>query len=786
MSRLGMSFKASLFHAVLSVLVLSSLFLRPGCLHAAGPAIVKVLVNTEDKGEYFIHLTPEGDVLLLREDFPGLGFRGAPEGSALTVGERTYLSLGSLAPAVTFELDERESALRLTADPGLLEKSVVDLSYARPSDVFYTEDTAAFFNYSLGYSMGDDFDFTTMNIPLEAGVSVGGFLGYSSFSYTKTDFDENFIRLFSNITTDDRTSLRRVVLGDFSAFSGILGSGGAFGGLSISKNFSLQPYFVRSPRLDLSGVLETPSKVDLYVNGLLTESQRFPAGEFEFLNLQRTGSGDVVLVVEDAFGRAERTVVPFYLSSQLLQPGLHDYSYNLGFAREEFGLESSQYGDLAFLGFHRFGFSERFTAGLRAEADRDLVNAGPTVTFVPWRLGETNLSIAVSSEDSRSGYGGFLSHSYIGRNISGGVTLRGFSREFASLGLFSFQDKPEFAWAANLGYNLRRYGSVSATYSKVDFHERTSERLSSLFYTKQLVSNVSLHLRVSRVEADETVDEVFLGLSFYLGNRKSGSLTYEVRDNLATETVNFQKDPPLGEGFGYRFLLDRSENEQGGSDTGGDGSLRYQGPFGIYSAGYRRVAETDNYDLKASGGVVFIDKGLYFTRPVTDSFALVKVGDLKGVEVSYSNQEVGDTNRDGEVIVPDLIAYYYNDLSFEAEDVPVNYEIAETRKYVSSPVRGGSIVRFDITKLQGFIGHAFFVEKGEKKAAEYGGLRIWIAEKTMEVVVGRGGKFYLENIPAGIYPAMLFSQDKECRFDIVFPESEEIMVDMGEVVCETE
>ena len=43
-------------------------------------------------------------------------------------------------------------------------------------------------------------------------------------------------------------------------------------------------------------------------------------------------------------GRERIISQPYYATPRLLQMGLHDYSYELGFARRNFGLESSDYG----------------------------------------------------------------------------------------------------------------------------------------------------------------------------------------------------------------------------------------------------------------------------------------------------------------------------------------------------------------------------------------------------------------------------------------------------------
>ena len=757
----------------------------PFRLQASETVVLRIFVNTEDKGDYFMLLTKEADVLLRLPDFLEIGFRETANVPETTIEQEKYVSLKSLAPLVTFEVDEYDSALRITTEPTLLEKSIVDLGYKGPADVLYTQDSAAFINYGLNYSAVDSFNFRSLTLPWEAGISIDGTLGFSSFSYTKTDEDENFSRLFSNITVDDRITLRRVVLGDFSAYSGTLGSGGIFGGLSISKDYAINPTFRRFPGLEFTGVLETPSEVELYMNDLLVGREHLPAGSFQFMNLSGvTGDGDATFIIRDAFGRETRVENPFYLTTQLLKPGLNDYSYNVGFKRKELGQKSFAYGDPAFVGFHRYGFTRSFTGGLRAEADQNFVNLGASTTFVPWRLGETNTSVAVSNDEGKYGYGGFLSYFHGGGHFSGSFSVSGFSRDYSNLSLSSFRVNPRLQRSISAGFNQRGFGSLSASYSDTDYYTNPESRRVSIFYSRNLWRNASLQLRASRTERDETVNEIFAGLVINFGDGKSGSLSYQVQDGNATEIANIQQNPPLGPGLGCRLLVAHNEDAQNDSGIEGNAAAQYRGPYGIYSADYNRIAGQDIYDVGVSGGVAIIDNTAYLSRPVTDGFALVKAGDLDGVKVNYSNQVVGTTNGHGEVIVPNLISYYDNNLSIETGDIPVNYEIEKIEKHVSPPVRGGSIVEFPVSRIQGFTGYLYVVEQGERKPAQYWGLRLKLAGASREFIVGKGGEFYFENIPAGRYPAVIFSQDRECDFDLTVPKSDAIMVDMNELNCE--
>ncbi|MBE9515825.1 MAG: hypothetical protein IME93_02485, partial [Proteobacteria bacterium] len=139
----------------------------------------------------------------------------------------------------------------------------------------------------------------------------------------------------------------------------------------------------------------------------------------------------------------------------------------------------------------------------------------------------------------------------------------------------------------------------------------------------------------------------------------------------------------------------------------------------------------------------------------------------------------------GEALVPGLISYHYNDLSVEDQDIPVNYNIRKFKQYLFTPYRGGGVVEFNITKLQGFTGRLFLVKKDQRTPAEYWGLEIQVGDKTIRTVVGKTGTFYLENMPSGVLPARLFSKGQECLFDLTIPETDEIMVFLDEVICET-
>jgi outer membrane usher protein len=150
--------------------------------------------------------------------------------------------------------------------------------------------------------------------------------------------------------------LTRLRFGD--AISGASSWGGVvrFGGVQWATDFSLQPGFMTSPRPGISGESSLPSTVELYVDNLLRMRREVPSGPFTIQDLPViNGQGDAQLVVRDILGREQVITKPFFTSSRLLKQGLQSYSYELGFVRRNFGIDSNNYGRLMAVGTHRLG-----------------------------------------------------------------------------------------------------------------------------------------------------------------------------------------------------------------------------------------------------------------------------------------------------------------------------------------------------------------------------------------------------------------------------------------------
>ena len=747
-------------------------------------AILRVVLNQEEKGEFFVNVTDAGDFLVRIEDLRKMGFSEI-SGEVSVLEEEEFVFLKSIEGVKTV-FDEKKLALELTADPHLLGKKIFTLRYHRKAKVYYPKDMAGFLNYNLTYFARDSFAYDSTVLTNQLGFRVGDLLFLSDSTYAQRKGEgAQFVRLMSNLTYDRREDLKRFVVGDFFASSGELGSAVNMGGISFSKQYKIAPYFITYPEISFSGLASLPSEVEVYRDGVLIRKERVSPGEFELRDIPTyVGSGLVEVVLKDPFGREQRIKLPYYFSDTLLKKGLHEYSYNLGFSREDFGTVSNHYKDFLFSGFHRYGMNDSLTAGIRAEASRRVLNLGLSTTCsIPWRLGVINGSAAWSdSKRGKNGIGGSLSYLYLRRDLSFNFLLRGFTRDYSNISLEASPERIKYEASAGAGYFSSALGSLSLGFAATEKYIGSDTKSLLASYSRRITDRSNVIASFKR-DVKNHISEFNISINYYFKHGITASSSYQRTDGTSRERIQILKNLPLGEGFGGRASFEANQTESNNFNAY-DLQLQYNAKYGQYGGEFISTDHAETYSLTAAGGLTFVKDSVNFTRPVQDSFALVKVGDLKGVRVYLSNQEIGRTRGAGKILIPNLGSYYENQISINDKDIPMEYKISEVLTYVSPPLRSGSYIEFGATKIQGFFGMLKIKREKEIRPVEYIEFKLMVDGKELISPTGKGGEFYVENIRPGKFRGEFKHLDKSYFFDIVIPKSEDVLVDLGEIICE--
>lgn len=771
------------FKSSLIAVLLYCNFLLPTHSIAAETIILNIVLNHEIKGEFFVNHTDDGDLLVTVEDLRAIGFR-EPAGDTMEISGEAYMSLRSMK-GVEFVINEKTLSLEITALPALLPRKTIDFTPQRRQKVYYPRDTSAFMNYRFNYSAGDSFTFRSFNITNQLGIRLGDILFLSDSTYTKNKTDEEFVRLMSNITYDRRQKMQRLVTGDFFASSGDLGSSVNLGGISFSKIYRMDPYFINRPMLDMSGVVSLPSDVEIYLDGMRIRSERLSPGEFDLKNLSYYAGARVVeVVIKDSFGREQRVIFPFYFTDTLLQKGLHEYSYNAGFMREGFGKESNRYGDLVFSAFHKYGAGDSLNIGIRGEAMNRLYNFGSWLSYLIPNAGVFTLSASGSADSEKRGFAASLTHTYQGKKINTRALFKKYSEDYATV---TASEKIRYEGAAGIGYGTREFGSVSLDFTTAKKYQGQDRQTITAAYSRTLSKRFTVFTTYRNIREEGSADEFFIGVTYYPGRDITLSARYEKEKDTETEIVQVQKNPPVGEGLGFRAALESSESQFISTQTFNP-FLQYNSKYGIFTGEFRgknsEETESKEYFLSLSGGVAYVGDTIGFSRPINDSFGLIKVGELEDVRVYLSNKEIGRTDSSGKVFAPNLGSYYDNHVSISDKDIPMEYSISEVAKYISPPLRSGSFIKFDVERFQAVMGRLKIKINGDVRPVEFFEVKVMVDSREVVFPTGKDGEFYLENIKPGRYIISLDYNGKPYSSGIIIPETEEIIIDIGEIICE--
>lgn len=768
--------------------------------------VLRVRLNTLEKGDFFVERTADNDFLVKVSDLKAIGFRD-PAGKVVPIDGEPYISLRSMR-GVSSEFEERGLILSITADPRLLPSQSIQASAQRAGPQGLVPATnSAFANYAFAVA-GADLQRTTYTFAGEAGVTLGNLLLRSDANTVLTaDGRRKLVRLNSSLTHDSRDELRRTVVGDFFTPARDFSTGVSLGGVSVSRVFGLNPYFIQFPVQSVGGTVALPSDLEVYLDGQRIRTERLRPGEFEIRDiLAYGGARNVQLVLRDAFGRVQKLDYSFYFSDQPLRRGVHEYSYNAGWMRRAYGAESNRYGPPAFTMFHRYGLSNGVTLGWRAEATEGLVNAGPLVTAVLGSAGVASLALARSAIAGRYGGSGLASYTYQARNWGVGASLRRDWGDYAALGDPPVVTNRRSEASISASYHLRGIGSVSLGHSflhtsrGVQASNATplqpysvlvlpARRITSLSYSLPLVSGrASLSATLSHVKEASmgTRNEAFVGLSVFFDRDHSGGASYRGDGRSHSAILQITKRQPIGEGLGYTLSATAGSEPAGGS-AASRSSLQYNAPAAVVRADAGRARAhsgrwLDDYRVSVAGGVGLVGGNIAAGRPITGSFGIVKVGALPGVKVSVNGQPVGVTDSQGQVFVPTLTSFYDNQVSLGTENVPIQYAFESTVKAVSPPAYSGVLLEFGVTRIQALTGTLGY-DDGGYQPVEFQELRIETPGRTLLVPTGRGGEFYLENLQAGTYRATTRAGGKPCEFDLIVPKSDETFVELGSFTC---
>jgi len=759
------------------------------------PIIVTVTVNGVARGTAPILRDARKRLFVPLPDYRS--WKLAPPGGALIRLQGIDHVALERVPNLQATFDERRIALEISIPATELPRNTIDLRW-HYQDALRPAQPSAFFNYAFSVIGDESFDSSLTQVTTEVGGRIGNTLLYSSGTYRDQTGDRGYTRLQTNATYDQRDTLRRLIVGDF--FAPVRGLSASFpmGGISFSKYYPMDPYFIQYPTLNLSATATLPSTVEVRIDGNVVARQPVQPGPVDVVNITGyTGARNVQIVVRDAFGREQSFQQPYYFTDFALKKGLHDYSYNIGFVRENYGVESNDYGKAAFLGFHRYGFSDTFTLGLAGEATEGLVNAGPIATVLIPGAGILGASASVSGGEGSTGYAGSIFYSYIAPKFSVSANARHYGDDYRLLPTGGLSPTRTFA-TATVAYTPASWGTISTSYTVTEPRGAESLRALNLGYNISLLGGrgvLTLGYTKNWGLASDWLGSVVFR---YLFNGDYSVVASASRaGGTNNQAVSFEKTVPRGEGFGFSIGPGRLESPQGTAalaNAFGQYNGRYASVVARYQGSSNDRVTRGLAEITVASGIGYVPGRFFVSRPLIDSFAIVKIGDVPDVPVTANGQPMGTTDENGEVVVSPMTSFYDNPIHFDRQSIPLDFIFPRSKQIVSPAFRSGSYVTFDVKKNRAVLGRLEREVKGLRVPVEFRELKVTRAGadvSSWEAVYGadyfiqsftaKGGEFYIEQLEPGEW--RLEVKDPACVATIKVPETEEALTDLGAVLC---
>ena len=120
-----------------------------------------------------------------------------------------------------------------------------------------------------------------------------------------------------------------------------------------------------------------------------------------------------------------------------------------------------------------------------------------------------------------------------------------------------------------------------------------------------------------------------------------------------------------------------------GSSNHAFGEVQRKSRVGLFTVGVDSNGSQTTLRLESQGALSFVDRGLFLSNAIYDSFAVVDTSPMAHVHVLQENRDVGRTNSSGRLLVPDMRSFDLNHITIAPTDIPPDATINDaTREMV--------------------------------------------------------------------------------------------------------
>ncbi|VVO08250.1 Outer membrane usher protein FimD [Pseudomonas fluorescens] len=464
--------------------------------------------------------------------------------------------------------------------------------------------------------------------------------------------------------------------GQINLYNPVL-AGAQITGAQILNERALQ---VAGQNAVIEGVANSQAQVEIRQNGSLIHSTVVPAGPFALNNVRRLNSrSDVHVTVRETDG-SERS---FTISAAMFGIDLPAPGYSL--AAGQVRSTGAEQGDDPWVisGGWSTAIAPQalFSAGLTGAADYRAAGVGVGLLPSPGTQAQATLSAADATGNKASqGLQADLNVTHRLSDqwaINGGSAYRTFGYRELEDTVFdrtssSSQSRYRDQQSASFSWSHPELGTFSGGLSRSStFDGQSSSRALASWGTRIASVSVSTTVEWQISGMNRADNSAYLNLSIPLGeNRRARTW---VRSSAGESRSGVGLSEQIGDQLAYRVGVERDTRDRQVQSTAGVSLLpRYTQLDLNYT---RSDAERSSYQASARGGAVLHGGGLTLSPyPVSDTFALLSVGDMGAIKVTTPSGPVW-TDWQGQAVIPQVAAYGRSKVEVDPKSLPRNVDI---------------------------------------------------------------------------------------------------------------
>lgn len=754
--------------------------------------VVPLFINDQQRGQIFLQL-PGGnqadilvdgnDLLTATEPLVRPDIQAQLSAAINGGGQINLRDIRQVGLEVSF--DDRRLELQIEIPAALRATNVLDVddqdlppgydTALRPSH------TSAYVNVRGGQTMvwtgrDDETGRESLLLNFDGALNVDGWVLEGQIDFTE-DSSPAWRRGNLSLVHDDPSQAIRYRVGDLSLPTRGYQSSIPMGGISVARNFSLQPFRVTRPISRFEFFLERPATVEAFVNGQLVQTLRLDAGPQDVRNLPlNAGINDVQLIITDDVGQVQRLDFATGVAGGLLAPGVQQFAYSFGMPSEQVGVSRRYDASKSVLTLsHRVGATDKLTLGGYFQGDLEQQLLGLEGTWAT-TIGNWTWDMAASRHNT---FGWDMAmrvfYDLLQRGASStdqrtlrlGLEYRG--DDFITIGTDTPSNPNRLDMTA--AYSQVILGDVRATLSgqyQLNRDDAADAYDIRLALAKPLGRGLNLTLNGSYgVDGNgERIQQVNIGLTASLPRQRQTvtSSTNLDQAGAPTSRLNWNYSSPRS--------LDGISTSLGTALNANDIDITSQ----VRYPGYRASLNLDNTVTMPRGvanrplettsrltwGTAFVmaDGIMGWSRPIDNSFAIVnRQGTALGQLVRVNPSQTGDQGRAdglGPAVVP-IQPYTLTTLSLDAPDLPVGYDLGESSHTLLPSYRSGTVITAG-TEATVFVRGVLVGANGNPVSLQRGVIESlsdpdW---PDIELFTNRVGRFALFGFKPGRYAVRVF------------------------------